>query len=120
MPFFTWGAHPPDWEPPYPEIPDTGTVEFTFDDVSMERTYDITITLSDLITSTTYTVRLSTAGVIMDFLRDGKGIGLGKVAEYQKMVEVNPEWELKASVKINGQLYDLATLLSQIKQQLGL
>lgn len=122
LPFFTWGAHPPDWEPPYPAIPDTGTVEFTFDDVSMERTYDITITLSDLITSTTYTVRLSTAGVIMDFLRNGKGLALGKVAEHQGMVEVNPEWvfqseKMKVRVKDGTDdkgMYDIGQLLCQI------
>lgn len=90
--------------------------------MDMERTYDITITLSDLITSTTYTVRLSTAGVIMDFLHDGKGLALGKVAEHQGMVEVNPEWtfqseKMKVRVKDGTDdkgLYDIGQLLCQI------
>lgn len=88
--------------------------------MSIEQTYQITVTLADLISSTTYTVTLSTGGAIMDFFRGGKGVAIGKVAEHATMLEVNPDWELKASVKINGQLYDLATLLGQIKQQLGI
>lgn len=127
LPFVDWGAYPPSWEPPYPAIPDEGTVEFTFDDVSMERTYDITITLSDLITSTTYTVRLSTAGVIMDFLHDGKGLALGKVAEHQGMVEVNPEWtfqseKMKVRVKDGTDdkgMYDIGQLLCQILNRMN-
>ena len=97
-----------------------GSFEFLIPNMSIEQTYQITITLTDLITSTVYTVTLSTGYAIMDFYRGGKGVAIGKVAEHSTMLEVNPDWELKASVKINGQLYDLATLLSQIKQQLGI
>jgi hypothetical protein len=97
----------------------TQTVEYLFA-ADIEHSYEITVTAIDAISQTSKTVALSTAGVIMDFLSGGKGVGLGKVAEHQQMVEVNPEWELKASVKIGGQLYDLATLLAQIKQQLGI
>ena len=97
-----------------------GSSEFLIPNMSIEQTYQITVTLADLISSTTYTVTLSTGGAIMDFFRGGKGVAIGKVAEHATMLEVNPDWELKASVKINGQLYDLATLLSQIKQQLGI
>ena len=124
LPFSTSGGEP---NPQSPDVPDTGTVEFTFDDVSMERTYDITITLSDLITSTTYTVRLSTAGVIMDFLHDGKGLALGKVAEHQGMVEVNPEWtfqseKMKVRVKDGTDdkgMYDIGQLLCQILNRMN-
>lgn len=97
-----------------------GSFEFLIPNMSIEQTYQITVTLTDLITSTTYTVKLSTGGAIMDFYRGGKGVAIGKVSEHSMMLEVHPSWELKASVKINGQLYDLSTLLSQIKQQLGI
>ena len=50
----------------------------------------------------------------MDFKSGGQGVAIGKISEYNKMVEINPTWELKASVKINGQLYDLATLLAPL------
>ena len=54
----------------------------------------------------------------MDFLRGGKGIGFGKVAETQNMVEVNPEWEFKGSVKVNGALMDLGTVIASILNRL--
>lgn len=84
----------------------------------IEHSYTITITATDTITSTQISVKLSTAGVIMDFLTGGKGIGLGKVAEYQNMVEVNPEWEFKGSVKVNGTLMDLGTVIASILNRL--
>lgn len=83
----------------------------------MEHSYDILVTAIDSITSVNKTVRLSTAGVIMDFLTGGKGIGLGKVAEYQNMVEINPEWEFKCRVRVNGTLVDLGTILESLLQQ---
>lgn len=100
---------------------------FLIPDMDMERTYDITITITDLITSTTYTVRLSTAGVIMDFLHDGKGLALGKVAEHQGMVEVNPEWtfqseKMKVRVKDGTDdkgMYDIGQLLCQILNRMN-
>jgi len=83
----------------------------------IEHSYDITVSLADKILTETRTVRLSTAGVIMDFLAGGKGIGLGKVAEIAECVEVSPEWKFKAAViELNGT--DLGTLLAQIQQRL--
>ena len=49
----------------------------------------------------------------MDFLYDGKGIGLGKVAEYTDMVEVNPEWTFKAE-KITFKGVDLESILTSL------
>lgn len=83
----------------------------------MEHSYDIVVVAIDSITSVSKTVRLSTAGVIMDFLTGGKGIGFGKVAEYQNMVEINPEWEFKCRVRVNGNLVDLGTFLESLLQQ---
>lgn len=87
----------------------------------IEHSYDITVSLADKILTETRTVRLSTAGVIMDFLSGGKGIGLGKVAETQRMVEVNPEWRFRSAnieVKVENSMVDLGTLLAQIQQRL--
>lgn len=94
----------------------TQTVEYLFA-ANMERSYEITVIAIDAITQASKTVRLSTAGAIMDFLTGGKGIGLGKVAEYQNMVEVNPEWEFKCRVRVNGQLVDLGTILETLLSQ---
>lgn len=91
----------------------TETVTYFFA-VNIEHSYDIAIMLEDSIQFVTKTIRISTAGVIMDFLAGGKGIGLGKVAEHPQMVEVNSDWEFKACVKVNGELVDLGTILATI------
>ena len=78
-----------------------------------ETSYQIDFTIEDDFKTVTQSMNLSTAGVIMDFLYNGKGIGLGKVAETANMVEVNPEWTFKAqTIMIRGQ--DLATILQQL------
>ena len=78
-----------------------------------ETSYQIILTVEDDFGEISQSMVLSTAGVIMDFLYDGKGIGLGKVAETTKMVEVNPQWTFKAqTIMIRGQ--DLATILQQL------
>lgn len=80
----------------------------------IEHTYNITVTLRDCLQRVALTVTLPTAEVIMDFKSGGQGVAIGKISEHTKMVEINPTWELKASVKINGQLYDLSTLLESL------
>lgn len=86
-------------------------------EANTERSYQILICAVDLLNTVSRVVTLSTAGVIMDFLAGGKGIGLGKVAEIAECVEVNPEWKFKAAViELNGT--DLGTLLARIQERL--
>ena len=56
-----------------------------------ERSYDITLTLTDDFGSLVRTVRLSTAGVIMDIYRTGHGLAFGKVAEMDKALEISAD-----------------------------
>ena len=86
-------------------------------EANTEHSYQILIRAVDLLNTVSRVVTLSTAGVIMDFLAGGKGIGLGKVAEIAECVEVNPEWKFKAAViELNGT--DLGTLLARIQERL--
>ena len=79
----------------------------------IEHSYTITLSVQDDFMTATRTINLSTAGVIMDFLYDGKGIGLGKVAETTEMVEVNPGWTFKCNtMTFHGQ--DLKTILESL------
>ena len=63
-----------------------------------ESGYEIIFTLSDDLyngnRAITKTLRLSSAGVIMDWLYGGKGISFGKVAEKNDAVEITDDWEL--------------------------
>ena len=60
----------------------------------IEHSYDITATLTDDLGGTTRTLRLSTAGAIMDIHNGGDGIAFGKVAELPDTLEVSPDWEV--------------------------
>ena len=75
--------------------------------------YVITVVVEDDFVSVSQSINLSTAGVIMDFFHDGKGIGLGKVAETTQMVEVNPDWTFKAD-KMTFKGQDLETILTSL------
>lgn len=98
--------------------------ESTFTDIfpaDIEKSFEISVNVKDRVMEYTNTYLLSTAGVIMDFRRGGKGVGIGKVAEGDKRVEIHPEWKLMASVQISGraQLQDLSTLLEEILTRLS-
>ena len=60
----------------------------------IEHSYDITATLTDDLGSSTRTLRLSTAGAIMDIHNGGNGIAFGKVAELANTLEVTANWEV--------------------------
>ncbi len=79
----------------------------------IEHSYSISLSVTDDFQTVSKTVNVSTAGVIMDFLYDGKGIGLGKVAETTEMVEVNPQWTFKAD-KMTFKGQDLETILTSL------
>lgn len=64
-------------------------------EASTEYSYTITITLTDSYTSISKSIVISTAGVLMDFRRGGKGIALGKVSEYENCLEINRDWEIR-------------------------
>ena len=59
---------------------------------STEYSYNIVMTLADSVVTLTRTIRLSTAGVLMDFLAGGQGLAIGKVAEYTKTLDLAPDW----------------------------
>jgi hypothetical protein len=60
----------------------------------IEHSYDITATLTDDLGSTTRTMRLSTAGAILDIHNGGDGIAFGKVAELADTLEVTADWDV--------------------------
>lgn len=60
-----------------------------------ESSYDIVLTLTDYVTTFVRTVTLSTAGVVLDIKAGGKGVGFGKVAEYDNCIDFNPQWDVR-------------------------
>ena len=55
----------------------------------LEKSYEIRLRISDWFTTTTKTVPISTAFVLMDFKAGGKGLGIGRVATKDHMVQMN-------------------------------
>lgn len=63
--------------------------------------YDIRLTATDQLgTSTVYTLSVGTAQPILDFLSGGKGIGIGKVATKQNLVDIG--WNVNAPTVTSG------------------
>lgn len=63
---------------------------FTFGGSSLatDYSYDIKFTLTDVFTTVSVVITLSTASVLMDFKSGGTGIGIGKVAETDNLLDV--------------------------------
>lgn len=89
---------------------------------SPDYSHTITCTLQDDLNTTVKTMRLSTANVIMDWMWNGQGISLGKVAETKDAVEIAENWQfichklLLAGININDWMKDIVTRMTAIEQ----
>ena len=61
--------------------------------ISANSTYDFRIDVADSFASSSRTEQVQTAAVVMDFLSDGTGMGIGKVAELTNTLDV--AWALR-------------------------
>lgn len=91
-------------------FPSSGsTVVFGSGAISTESSYDIEYTITDAFTSVTIQDVVSTAAVVMDFKKGGKGVAVGKVAETDNLFDVSEEWDMKVygqllSAYVSGQI----------------
>lgn len=67
--------------------------------ISTESSYDVKYTITDAFTTVTIFDTVSTTEVLMDFKAGGKGIAVGKVAEYDNTFEISENWEFKVHGK---------------------
>lgn len=84
-----------------------------------EHSYDITFSLTDDFTTVTSTMKLSTAGVIMDIYRGGHGIAFGKVAENDYTLEVTSEWDVLLNTS-NAKQINLVDALEALATAAGI
>ena len=63
--------------------------------IDIDSSWEIRAVATDTFGSTVKAVSLSTAAVTMDYRSGGKGVAFGKVAEYDKTVEIAADWALK-------------------------
>ena len=68
--------------------------------ISTETSYDIKYTLTDTFTTIASQDIVSTAAVVMDFKRGGKGVAVGKVSEVDNAFEVSEDWDVRVYGKL--------------------
>lgn len=68
--------------------------------ISTETSYDIKYTLTDAFTTIAIQDLVSTAAVVMDFKRGGKGVAVGKVSEVDNAFEVAEDWDVRVYGKL--------------------
>lgn len=75
---------------------------FTFGggNISTETSYDIKYTLTDAFTTIAFQDIVSTAAVVMDFKKGGKGVAVGKVSEKDNTFEVAEDWDVRVYGKL--------------------
>lgn len=68
--------------------------------ISTETSYDIKYTLTDAFTTIAIQDIVSTAAVVMDFKRGGRGVAVGKVSEVDNAFEVSDDWDVRVYGKL--------------------
>lgn len=68
--------------------------------ISTETSYDIKYTLTDAFTTIAIQDIVSTAAVVMDFKRGGRGVAVGKVSEVDNAFEVSEDWDVRVYGKL--------------------
>lgn len=75
-------------------------VVFGGGNISTEYSFDVRYTLKDTFSSISIQEIISTAAVVMDFKRGGKGVAVGKVAEDENVFEVSEDWDVRVYGKL--------------------
>lgn len=73
---------------------------FWWGNISTEYSFDVRYTLKDTFSSISIQEIISTAAVVMDFKRGGKGVAVGKVAEDEYVFEVSEDWDVRVYGKL--------------------
>lgn len=72
--------------------------------LSTTTTYNVRIIVSDAFETVTKSMDIAPAFVTLDFKKGGKGIGIGKVAEQDGLLDINMDTKLGGNVTITKQL----------------
>lgn len=83
-------------------IPHAVSNSITVSGVSIDNTYDVRIDLADSFVSSTRSAQVATAAVAIDFLGDGTGMGIGKVAETRHQLDVGWATRFRQNVQVDG------------------
>ncbi len=74
----------------------------TVSGISTDNTYDVRIDLADSFVSSSRSAQVPTAAVAIDFLADGTGMGVGKVAEQHHLLDVGWNTRFREPVQFDA------------------
>lgn len=83
------------------------------DVLSSDYQWDIRLTVSDFFGSTSMTIKVPSAQVILDLLSTGDGVGIGKTAEQRTLLDILWSTRIRGMLRVDGKLmigdYPVAT-----------
>lgn len=82
----------------------TGT-KYGSGNFSTEKMYEFQLVLTDSFTTATKTITLSTAAPLLDFHYSGTGIGIGKVAQEENLLDVKLVSRFRSNVRHDGSIF---------------
>lgn len=86
------------------DIPSAISDSIIVPEISIDSTYDVRIDVADSFVSSSRSAQVPTASVVLDFLADGTGVGVGKVAELQRTFDVGWHTRFRQSVQFDAGL----------------
>lgn len=80
--------------------------DYYFDDryFSADKQYEVAVVITDKITSVTYTKKVSTGEVTMDFKKGGRGVAIGKVSEEDFLFDIGFDTTCRKGLQVTDQL----------------
>lgn len=72
--------------------------------VTADSSFDVIITVADKFNSVTKTVVVPTAYAVIDILKGGKGMSIGKIAETSNLLDVNMDIKARQNLSLTGNL----------------
>lgn len=72
--------------------------------ISVDSSFDVMITVSDKFSSVTKTMVVPTAYAVIDILKGGKGMSIGKIAETSNLLDVNMDIKARQNLSLTGNL----------------
>lgn len=91
--------------------------------ISTEYSFDVEYTLKDAFSTVAIQDVVSTAAVVMDLKKGGRGVAVGKVAEKDDTFEVSEDWEVRVYGKLLkdyirslvGEMYPVGSIYLSVK-----
>ena len=96
------------------DFPSAISDSITVGGISIDSTYDVRIDVSDSFVSSSRSAQVPTAAVTLDFLADGTGMGIGKVAESRETLDVGWTARFRKNVQFDAGVTSQGNALQRV------